>query len=220
MLSTININLILNLWPCLDRNQHTVPLVIWRASAKLENSFVRANFASARAQLSKLEWQRVLPPNCGQTMKKQLFTFPNSLTIHQTSTLHDTFYFNYTWTKIQLWSEPVNMQPDKTKCYSQVSNTHYNVMACCFQDAEYILWKPPFPTDWDIIITHGEELQDSEGGCRVLECHISHHKAAGMSWCSQANIRCSKGKMWWRIEICINCVVHQSFDGYHELSGD
>ena len=112
------------------------------------------------AQLSKLERQWALPPNSGRIMKKQLFTFPNSLTIHQTSTLHDTFYFNYTWTKIQLWSEPVNMQPDKTKCYSQVSKTHYNVMACCFQDAEYILWKPPFPTDWDIIITHGEELQD------------------------------------------------------------
>ena len=68
-------------------------LMIRRASAKLENSFVTANFSSARAQLSKLERQRVLPPNCGQIMKKQqLFIFPNSLTIHQTSTFHSTFY--------------------------------------------------------------------------------------------------------------------------------
>ena len=51
--------------------------------------------------------------------KKKLFIFPNSLTVHQTSTLHNTFYFNNTWTKIQLWSDPVNMQPDKTKCYPQ-----------------------------------------------------------------------------------------------------
>ena len=94
--------------------------MIWRASWKLENSFVTANLASARAQLSKLEHQRVLPPNCGQIMKKQqLFIFPNSLTIHQTSTLHNTFYFNNTWTKIQLRSDPVNMQPDKTKCCLQ-----------------------------------------------------------------------------------------------------
>ena len=33
-------------------------------------AFVTANLASARAQLSKLEHQRVLPPNCGQIMKK------------------------------------------------------------------------------------------------------------------------------------------------------
>ena len=99
------------------------------------------------------------------------------------------------------------------------SKTHYNVIACCLQDAEHMLQKPP-SEQWDIIITHREELQDSEGGCKVLECHISHHKAAGMSWCSQANIRRRKGKMWWIIEICINCVVHRPFDGYHELSGD
>ena len=90
------------------------------------------------------------------------------------------------------------------------SKTHYNVKACCLQ--EYMLRKPP-SKQWDIIITHTEELQDSEGGCKVLECHISHHKAAGMSWCSQANIRRRKGKMWWIIEICINRVVHQPFDG-------
>ena len=51
--------------------------------------------------------------------KKKLFIFPNSLTIHQTSTLHNTFYFNNTWTNIQLRSDPVNMQPDKTKCCPQ-----------------------------------------------------------------------------------------------------
>ena len=57
-------------------------LMIRRASAKLENSFVTANFASARAQLSKLERQRVVPPNCGQIMKKKktvhLSQVPNS----------------------------------------------------------------------------------------------------------------------------------------------
>ena len=95
-------------------------LVIRQASAKLENSFITANLASARAQLPKLERQWVLSPNCGQIMKKKkLFTIPNSLTIHQTSTLHNTFYFNNTWKKIQLRSYPVKMQPDKTKCDPQ-----------------------------------------------------------------------------------------------------
>ena len=45
--------------------------------------------------------------------KQQPFIFPNSVTILQTSTLHSTFYFNNTWTKIQFQSDPVNMQPDK-----------------------------------------------------------------------------------------------------------
>ena len=70
-----------------------------------------------------------LLPNCGQIMKKQqLFIFPNSLTIHQTSILHNTFYFNNTWTKIQLRSDPVNMQPDKTKCYPQRPITTYGLL--------------------------------------------------------------------------------------------
>ena len=148
--------------------------------------------------------------------KKQLFIFPNSLTIHQTSALHNTFYFNNTWMKI-LWSDPVNMQPDKTKC--------------CPQRPITILWpavsKMPStssrsaPSEHrDIIINNGERLQDSDGGCRVLECHIIHHKVACMSWCFQANIWLRKDKMWWLIEICINCAVNRSFDGYQELSGD
>ena len=193
-------------------------LMIRRASRKLENSFVTAHLASARAQLSRLEHQRVLPPNCGQIMKKQqLFIFPNSLTIHQTSTLYNTFYFNNTWTKIQLRSDPVNMQPDKNKCYLQRPIT--TLWPAASKMLSTSSGSPP-SEQWDIIITHKEELQNSEGGCMVLECHISHLKAAGMSWCSQANIRRRKGKMWWLIEICINCVVHRSFDGYHELNGD
>ena len=154
----------------------------------------------------------------GQIMKKKhLFIFPNSLTIHQTSALHNTFYFNNTWTKIQLRSDPVNMQPDKTKCYPQRPIT--TLWPAASKMLSTSSGSPP-SEQWDIIITHGEELQDSEGGCRVLECHISHHKAACMSWCSQANIRRRKGKIWWLIEMCINCVVHRSFDGYQELSGD
>ena len=106
-------------------------IVIRRASAKLENSFVTANFASARAQLSKLERQRALLQNCGQIInKQQLFIFPNSLTIHQTPPLHNTFYFSNTWTKIQLRSDPVNMQPDKTKCYPQRPITTLWPAAC------------------------------------------------------------------------------------------
>ena len=108
---------------------HQFPLVIRRASAKLENLFVTANFVSARAQLSKLERQQALPPNCGQIMKTQkLFIFSKCLAIHQTSTLHNTFYFNNTWTKIQLWSDPVNMQPDKTQCYPQRPITTYGLL--------------------------------------------------------------------------------------------
>ena len=93
--------------------------MIQQASAKLENSFIKADFVSTRAQLSKLERQRVLPPNYGHIMKKNPVhpsQLPNSL---QTSTLHNTFYFNNTWTKMQLQADPVNMQPDKTKCYPQ-----------------------------------------------------------------------------------------------------
>ena len=102
--------------------------MIWLASAKCENLFITANFEGARAQLSKLEHQWALPPNSGKIMKKQLFIFPNSPTIHHTSTLHNIFYFNNTWTKTQLWSDPVNMQPDKAKCHPQrVTKTHYNV---------------------------------------------------------------------------------------------
>ena len=109
----------------------TYSIVIRRASAKLENSFITANFASARAQLSKLERQQALPQNCGQIMnKQQLFIFPKSLTIHQTPPLHNTFYFNNTWTKIQLRSDPVNMQPDETKCYPQRPITTLWPAAC------------------------------------------------------------------------------------------
>ena len=105
--------------------------MIRRASAKLENSFVTANFASTRAQLSKLERQRALLQNCGQIInKQQLFIFPNSLTIHQTPPLHNTFYFSNTWTKIQLRSDLVNMQPDETKCYPQRPITTLWPAAC------------------------------------------------------------------------------------------
>ena len=105
------------------------PIVRRQVSAKLEISFATANFASAQAQLSKLERQRALPPNCGQIMKKQqLFIFRNSITIHPTSTLHNTFYFNKTWMKIQLQSGPVNMQPDKTKSYPQRPITMYGLL--------------------------------------------------------------------------------------------
>ena len=170
--------------------------VIRRASAKLENLFVTDNFASARAQLSKLKRQRVLPPNCGQIMKKQqLFILPNSLTIHQASTLHNTFYFNDTLTKIQLRSDPVNMQPDKTKCYPQRPITTLWPSASKMLNTSS--GSPP-PNSGTLSL-HMERNCRIRRGCRVLECHISHHKAAGMSWCSQANIRRRKGKMMWRL---------------------
>ena len=190
---------------------HLSWVVIRRASAKLENTFVTANFASARAQLSKLERQRVLPPNCDQIMKKkQLFIFPNSLTVPQTSTLHNTIYFNNTWTKIQLRSDPVNMQPDKTKCYRQRPITTLwpaaskMLSTCCGS-------LPPNSGTLSLHIERNCRIRRGVAG--YWNVTFSHHKAAGMSWCSQANIR-------WIIEICINCVVHLPFDGYHELSGD
>ena len=136
-------------------------LVIRWASAKLENSFVTANCASAPAQLSKLEGQRALPPNYGQIMKKQLFIFPNYLTILQTSTLHNTFYFNNTWTKIQLRSDPVNMQPDKTKCYPQRPITTLWPAACKMLST--FSGSPPLRTVGHYHYTHREELQHSEG---------------------------------------------------------
>ena len=122
---------------------HICTVVIRRASAKLENSFVTANFASARAQLSKLERQRALLQNCGQIInKQQLFIFPNSLTIHQTPPLHNTFYFNNTWTKIQLRSDPVNMQPDEINATLKDPLQRYGLLParCWVHLAEAPLW--------------------------------------------------------------------------------
>ena len=150
--------------------------MIRRASAKLENSFVTANFASTRAQLSKLERQRALLQNCGQIInKQQLFIFPNSLTIHQTPPLHNTFYFSNTWTKIQLRSDPVNMQPDETKCYPQRPITTLWPAACKMLSTSS--GSPPLNSG--TLSLHMERnCRIRRGGCRVLECHISHHKAA------------------------------------------
>ena len=178
--------------------------MIRRASAKLENSFVTANFASARAQLSKLECQWALPPNCatGQIMKKQqLFIFSNSLTISQTSTLHNTFYFNNTRTKIQLRSDPVNMQPDKTKCYPQIPITCGLLPAWCWVHlAEAPHWTVGH---YHYIIRRGTAGFWGELQGIGMSHLISHHKVAGMSWCSQANIWHRKGKMCWLNEIFI-----------------
>ena len=159
--------------------------MIRRASAKLENSFVTANFVRAWAQLelSKLERQQALPPNCGQIMKKQLFIFPNSLTIHHTSTLHNTFYFHNTWTKIQLRSDHVNMQPDKTKCYPQRPITTYGLVPGKMLSTSS--GSPPLNSGtYQFIHVEGNSAQDLEGSCSVLECHISHHKAAGIGLCT------------------------------------
>ena len=106
------------------RSVQWFPLVMRRASAKLENSFVTANFASAWAQLSKLKRQWVLPPNCSS------FPTVNSLTVHQTSALHKTFYFNNTRTKIQLRFDPVNMQPDKTRGVTINQNMEKSYCEC------------------------------------------------------------------------------------------
>ena len=140
--------------------------MIRRSSRKLENSFVTANLASARAQLSKLEHQRVLPPNCGQIMKKTTPVHLSQLLDNPpTSALHNTFYFNNTWTKIQLRSDPVNMQPDKTKCYPQRPIT--TLWPAASKMLSTSSGSPP-SEQWDIIITHGEELQDSEGGLQGI----------------------------------------------------
>ena len=93
---------------------------VWRFSSTLrgraQSSKTCLSQPILQAQLSKLEHQQALPPNSGQIMKKQqLFIFPNSPDIHHSSTLHNTFYVNNTWTKTQFWSDVVNMQPDKTR---------------------------------------------------------------------------------------------------------
>ena len=186
---------------------------IRRASAKLENSFVTANFASARAQRSKLERQRALLQNCGQIInRQQLFIFPNSLTIHQTPPLHNTFYFSNTWTKIQLRSDHVNMQPDETKCYPQRPITTLWPAACKMLSTSS--GSPP--------LNSGTLSLHMERNCRIRRgaagywnVTLATTRRQALSWCSQANIRRRTGKMWWLIEICINWVVHWSFDGYH-----
>ena len=101
-----------------------------------------------------------------KSWKKKLFIFPNSLIIHQTSTLHNTFYFNNTWMKIQLRSDPLNMQPDEIKCYPHRPITR--------------LW--PAASNKMLSTSSGSPLPNSgtlslhmERNCRrILECHISH----------------------------------------------
>ena len=96
--------------------------------------------------------------------KKKLFIIPNSLTIQHTSTLHNTFYFNNTSTKIQLRSDPANMQPDKLNATLKDPLQRYGLLTPrCWVHLEEA------PSEqWDIIITHGEELQDSEGGLQGI----------------------------------------------------
>ena len=151
--------------------------------------------------------------------KQQLFIFPNSLTIHQTSTLYNTFYFNNTWTKIQLRSDPVNMQPDKTKCYLQ------RPIITLWPAASKMLSTssgspPPNSGALSLHIKRNCRIRRGDAGYWNVTLATTRRQACLESWCSQANIRRRKGKMWWLIEICINCVVHRSFDGYHELNGD
>ena len=170
------------------------------------------------SQLSKLERQRALLQNCGQIInKQQLFIFPNSLTIHQTPPLHNTFYFSNTWTKIQLRSDPVNMQPDETKCYPQRPITTLWPAACKMLSTSS--GSPP--------LNSGTLSLHMERNCRIRRgaagywnVTLATTRRQALSCCSQANIRRRTGKMWWLIEICINWVVHWSFDGYHEWSGD
>ena len=162
--------------------------------------------------------QRALLQNCGQIInKQQLFIFPNSLTIHQTPPLHNTFYFSNTWTKIQLRSDPVNMQPDETKCYPQRPITTLWPAACKMLSTSS--GSPP--------LNSGTLSLHMERNCRIRRgaagywnVTLATTRRQALSWCSQANIRRRTGKTWWLIEICINWVVHWSFDGYHEWSGD
>ena len=57
--------------------------------------------------------------------------------------------------KTQLWSDHVNMQPDKTKCHPQKPITIYGL-----QDADcwvHLVEAPP-AEQWDIIITLGYRI--------------------------------------------------------------
>ena len=149
--------------------------------------------------------------------KQQLFIFPNSLTIHQTPPLHNTFYFNNTWTKIQLRSDPVNMQPDETKCYPQRPITTLWPAACKMLSTSS--GSPP-PNSGTLSLHMERNCRIRRGAGGYWNVTLTTIRRQALSWCSQANIRCRTGKMWWLIEIHINWVVHWSFDGYHELNGD
>ena len=143
--------------------------------------------------------------------KQQLFVFANSPTVHHTSTLHNFFYFKNTWRETHLQSDPVSMQPGKTECHPQRLIKMYGL-----QDAEMHAEDPPLNNGtlllhWRLTTGYWNSWSD---------VRFSHHKVACISWCSEANIHCREGKMWWFIDIYINYVVYNVFGGCHELNGD
>ena len=164
-----------------------------RVSAKLENLVVTAIFASARAQLSRLERHRALPQNCSQIMnKQQLFIFPNSLTIHQTPPLFNTFYFNNTWTKIQLRTDLLNMLPDETKCYPQRPITTLWPAAC--KKLSTSSGSPP-PNSGTLSLHMERNCRIRRGAAGYLNVTLATTRQQALSWCSQDNIRRRTGKM-------------------------
>ena len=127
------------------------------------------------------------------------------------------FPFSNTWTKIQLQSDPVNMQPDKTKCYSQIPIT----MLCPAASMMLSTSSGSPPPNSETLSLHMER------NCRIRRGAAGYWNVTLTTTRRQACLDVlspmfdvGKGKMWWLIEICINCVVHRSFDGYHELSDD
>ena len=118
--------------------------------------------------------------------------------------------------KIQLWSHPVNMQPDKTKCYPQLYPLQrYGLLPprCWVHLAEAPLQTVRHYT-W--IGTAGF----GGGAAGYWNVTLATTRRQAFFDVLSPIFDVEKGKMWWLIEICINCVVHRSFSGYHELSGD
>ena len=109
------------------------------------------------------------------------------------------------------------MQPDKTKCCPQIPIT--TLWPAASKMLSTSSGSPP---------PNSETLSlRMERNCRIWRGAAGYWNVTLATTRQQACLDVlspifdvGKGKMWWLIEICINCVVHRPFDGYHELSGD
>ena len=115
------------------------------------------------------------------------------------------------WTNTLLLSDPVNMQPDKTKYHTKRPITSNGL-----QHAVSSYWKPLRIMGSYYYIRKGTAVNWSSRfdviqatKWQVLYCDVLSHDIWG-----------NLSKMWWFIEIDEHFVVYRVFAGYYEQSSD